>query len=603
MTALITRHFKIHNAIQFFESFSEAAATRYYFFIGKPNAYANTIPITGTVKTTSTSNTIVGQGTVFTAELAVGDRLGITGQSTVVRVHSIPSAQSIVVTPRPSATITTGANGYIRKLFSDLIPPAVDDSYQNVYYDIWRGIMSLKKFQTSDISHAIPRYQWTTNTRYDEYDDRDALLHDKQFYVVTNSSRVYKCIDNNRGAVSTVQPTTVDVSNIELTSDGYRWKYMYTITPGENLKFVTSSFMPVKTLTANDNSSQWYVQRSAAISGNGAINHIKVVANGSGYISTTNTFQYVVNSTNFQIKSNASSIDGSYVGSGIYISEGAGSGQLRKIVKYFGANNTLIVNTAFSTLPNTTSRYVISPLVTIRGDSGLSSTVRATAYVSNTFNGQVRRITVINQGRSYSQANAVVTSNSVYGRGAVLRPVMSPAGGHGSDPVDQLYGDAIMMNVKIQGSESGTFTTNNDFRVIGVLRDPLLANGSYANTSVIDQTVGVTVNGVLGDFTADEVVVGQTTGAKGRVVYFANSNAARSNGVLKLIRITTNGTGQGFAVGEILRGSTSTISGNVQSVSTAALKPYSGIVIYTENRPPVTRTPDQTEDYKLVIQY
>ena len=603
MTALITRHFKIHNAIQFFESFSEVAPSRYYFFIGKPNAYANAIPITGTVKTTSTSNTIIGQGTVFTAELAVGDRLGITGQATVVRVHSIPNAQTIVVTPRPISTITTGANGYIRKLFSDISPPAVDDSYHNSYYDTWRGIMSLKKFQSSDVSHVIPRYQWTTNTRYDEYDDRDTILHDKTFYTITDSSRVYKCIDNNRGANSTVKPTTVDVSNIELTSDGYRWKYMYTITAGENLKFVTNSLMPVKTLTANDNSSQWYVQRSAATSGNGAINHIKVVANGSGYLSTTNTFQYVINSTYFTVKSNASSIDGSYVGSAVYISEGAGSGQLRKIVKYWGANNTLVVNTAFSTLPNTTSRYVISPLVTIRGDSGLSTTSRATAYVANTFGGQIRRILVINQGRSYSQANATITANSVYGRGAVLRPIMSPVGGHGSDPVDELFGDAIMMNIKLQGSESGTFTTNNDFRVIGVLRDPKLANGSYANTSVIDQTVGVTVNGVLGDFRADEVVVGQTTGAKGRVVYFANSNAARSNGVLKLIRVTTNGTGQGFAVGEILTGSTSTISGNVQSVSATALKPYSGIVIYTENRPPVTRTTDQTEDYKLVIQY
>jgi hypothetical protein len=147
MTALITRHFKIHNAIQFFESFSEVAPSRYYFFIGKPNAYANAIPITGTVKTTSTSNTIIGQGTVFTAELAVGDRLGITGQATVVRVHSIPNAQTIVVTPRPISTITTGANGYIRKLFSDISPPAVDDSYHNSYYDTWRGIMSLKKFQ------------------------------------------------------------------------------------------------------------------------------------------------------------------------------------------------------------------------------------------------------------------------------------------------------------------------------------------------------------------------------------------------------------------------------------------------------------------------
>jgi hypothetical protein len=600
MTALITRHFRIHNAIQFFESFNEAAPTRYYFFIGKTQPYANAIPLSGTVKTTSSSNTIVGQGTLFKTELAVGDRVGITGQATVVRVHSIPSAQSIVVTPRPSATITAGANAYIRKLFAETNPPAVDASYNNVYYDVWRDMIALKKFQSSDVSHVIPNNVWANNTFYTEYDDKDADLDTKQFYTVTDTGNVYKCIDNNRGANSTVKPTTIDYSNIQFTSDGYRWKYMYTVTPGEALKFKTNAYIPVKTLTANDNSNQWYVQQLAS---NGAIHHIKITSNGSGYLSTSNTFQSIINSTYLTIKSNASSVDGSYVGSGLYISEGAGSGQLRKIVKYFGANNVLVVNTAFSTSPNTTSRYVISPLVTIRGDSGLSTTSRATAYVSNTFAGQVRRITIVSQGRSYSTANVSITANSVYGYGATARAIISPKGGHGSDPVDELYGTAVMMNMKTIGSQSGTFPTNNDFRVIGVIRDPILANGSYANTTVIDQTTNVLVNGVGGDFRADEIVTGSVSGAKARVVYFANSNAARSNGYLKLIRVTTNGTGQGFTVGELVTGSVSTVTGNVQSVSTPALKRYSGIVIYTENRTPINRSVDQTEDFKLVVKY
>jgi hypothetical protein len=600
MTALITRHFRIHNAIQFHESFSEATPTRYYFFIGKSQAYANAIPLSGTVKTTSSSNTIVGRGTLFKSELAVGDRIGITGQATVVRVHSITTAQTIIVTPRPSASITAGANGYIRKLFSETNPPAVDASYRNIYFDVWKDMIALKKFQSSDVSHVIPNNAWSNNTFYTEYDDQDAGLDTKQFYTVTDVGNVYKCIDNNRGANSTVKPTTIDYSNIELTTDGYRWKYMYTITAGEALKFRTNAYIPVKTLTANDNSNQWYVQQSAS---NGAIQHLKITSNGTGYLSTSNTFAGIINSTYFTVKSNASSTDGSYVGSGLYISEGAGSGQLRKIVKYFGANNVLVVNTAFSTLPNTMSRYVVSPLVTIRGDSGLSTTSRATAYVSNTFAGQVRRITVINQGRSYSTANVTITANSTYGYGATARAIISPVGGHGSDPVDELYGVAVMMNMKTSGAESNTFPTNNDFRTIGVVRDPLLANGSYANTPLVDQTTNVLVNGVAGDFRADEVVTGGTSGAKARVVYFANSNAARSNGYLKLVRVTTNGTGQNFVVGELVTGSESTVTGNVQSVSTPAVKLHSGIVIYTENRTPINRSIDQTEDFKLVVKY
>jgi hypothetical protein len=600
MTALITRHFKIHNAVQFFESFSETELTRYYFFIGKPTAYANAVPITGTVKTTSTSNTIVGRGTYFNSELAVGDRVGITGQSTVVRVHAIVSAQTIVVTPRPSATNIVGANAYIRKLFSEIQPPEVDESYQNIYYDIWRSMMSLKKFQPSDVSHVALRYNWTTNALYSEYDDLDINLYNKQFYVFTDDRRVYKCIDNNRGANSTVKPTTTDSSNIESTSDGYRWKYLYTVSSGENLKFVNSTYIPVKTLTANDGSAQWSVQQNAS---NGAINHIKILANGTNYLSTTNTFLAVTNSTWFRVKSDASTIENSYVGSGIFISAGLGSGQLRKIVKYWSANNTLVVNTAFTTTPNTTSRYIISPLVTIRGDSGTTTVSRATAYVSNTFGGQVRKVTIISPGRSYSSANVTISANSNHGRSAAARAIISPVGGHGSDPVDELFGEAVMMNVKAIGAESNTFTTNNDFRIIGVLKDPILANGSFANSSVIDQTTRISIDELNGDFRADEIVTGQSTGAKARVVYFANNNSARSNGVLKVVSVSTTGTGESFRVGEIITGSVSSVSANVQLVTKPALRPFSGIIIYTENRTPITRRIDQTEDFKLVVKY
>ena len=41
MPAIITSKFRFHNAEQFKESFSEAAATNYYLFIGRPGAFAS----------------------------------------------------------------------------------------------------------------------------------------------------------------------------------------------------------------------------------------------------------------------------------------------------------------------------------------------------------------------------------------------------------------------------------------------------------------------------------------------------------------------------------------------------------------------------------
>lgn len=607
MPGLVPRRFRVLQAQQFLESLDEASPTRYYFFIGKPQPFANAIPITGTVKTTTSSNTIVGQGTYFTTELAVGDRIGITGQSTVVRVHSIPTAQTIVVTPRPTSANTTGANAYIRKLFSETQPPAVTASYFNINYDLVDDITSLKKITPTQASHVVPRVNWANNTFFNEWDDKyvvslTAAPGSLRYFMMTDDYNVYKCIDNNRGANSTVKPTGTGTSIIS-TADGYRWKYMYTISAGERTKFLTVDYMPVKTLTADDSSAQWTVQQNAKTSGNGAIHHIKVIANGAGYLHTTNTFTAVTNTTWFKLKPSASGIDGTYVGSGLFISEGAAAGQLRKIVKYWGANNTLIVNTAFTTTPNTSSRYIISPLVTVRGDSGGTNTSLCTAYVSNTFGGTVRKITVITTGRSYSHANATITANASHGFGATARPIISPLTGHGSDPVDELGGTTIFLNVQTAGAESNTFPTNNDFRLIGILRDPILANGSYANASVIDQTTRISVELVSGDFTEDEIVVGSVSGAKARLVYFANTNAARTEGVAKVIRVTTNGNGGSFRAGETLTGTISSVTANVVLLTKPALKPHTGLVIYTENREPVLRDPAQTEDFKIAIKY
>lgn len=597
MPGIITRHFRLHNAIQFLESFSETVPTRYYYYIAKNTPFANTVQLTGTVKFSSSSNTFVGQGTYFTTELSVGDTVHVTGLTSNFRVHSIPTAQTFVSVSKPASSNTIGANVYIKKAFSEVTPPNPVDSYQNTYFNIWRDMISLKKIQVSDVSHVVSRINWANNHFYAQYDDGDHLMSSKEFYVMTNDYNVYKCIENARGANSVVKPTGTSTSIIS-TADGYRWKYMFTVSSANQLKFMNDNWIPVQTLTANNGSAQWEVQQNVS---NGAINHIEVIANGAGYVYSTGAFQTISNSTVLKIASSANTANGIYTGSGIFIRSGQGAGQLRKIVNYVGANNTLTVNGAFSTLPNTSSQYLISPLVTVFGDSGVIANNKTTAYVSNTYGGQVREITLVNVGSNYSYANVAVSAN--LGFGATARPIISPLYGHGADAVDELFASNIMIDLRVAGSESNTFPTNNDFRVIGLLRDPLLANGSVANSTLIDQTTRITVNDVGGDFTADEVITGLSSGTKARLVYFANSNATGTAGVLRVASIVTNGLGEKFRAGETVQGASSTITANVVAITPPALKPYSGLVIYNENRVVVDRSPDQTEDVKIVISF
>ena len=526
---LITSHFRIHNAIQFFESFSETAPTRYYFYIAKSFAWNN-----------------------------------------------------------------------------EADPPTPTDTYQEIYYNQWRDIMSVKRIQPSDVSHVVKRYDWVSGTVYDEWDDEENLqlyishtIQEHNYYVLTNENNVYKVIDNNEYGLSTVKPTGTGTT-ITSTADGYRWKYMYTISAGEALKFLTPAWMPVKTLMSQDSSAQWTVQDNAA---NGAIHNIIVSNTGSGYLCNANTFHTVTNATSFVLKDSASNLDAAYAGSALFIRAGTGSGQIRTITNYRGATRVLTVNNAFTTIPDTTSEYYISPRVIVRGDSGRSVGTRISAYVSNCAGGFINKITVIQNGEDYSQANVSFGSNPLYGSGASAYAIIPPIGGHGSDPVDELRGYNVMINVNLIGSEANTFASNNDFRIIGLMRDPLLADGRTANASVIDQCTRIVVSGVSGDFQADEIITGLSTGAKARNVYFANTNASRTKGIVRVIRETTNGTGGTFLAGETIAGGTTGVTATVVSRIGPALQRNTGFILYTEYREKVERAGDQTENIKLVLKF
>ena len=154
-------------------------------------------------------------------------------------------------------------------------------------------MLALKKITSTDITFAIPRRNWTTGTTYDiyrhDYGDRAtggttaisansgaSTLHDATFYVLTTDRNVYKCLDNNGNSASTVEPTGTSTT-ILTTGDGYKWKYMYTLTASQQANFLSTDFMAVTT-----NSTV-----SSAV--DGAVNIVKIKSAGSGGTNGTHT--------------------------------------------------------------------------------------------------------------------------------------------------------------------------------------------------------------------------------------------------------------------------------------------------------------------------
>jgi hypothetical protein len=253
---------------------------------------------------------------------------------------------------------------------------------------------------------------------------------------------------------------------------------------------------------------------------------------------------------------------------------------------------------ATATAPATAVGYSIGPKIAITGD-GHGANVRAT----NTAAGVIGDIVVVSGGNNYG--NAVATISTTSGSSGVLTPIIGPRGGHGDDAIEELGGFFVMVNSRLEYGESGNFTTNNDFRKIGLLTQPLYSNGDIATASTIDQCVTVTVQSWNSTaFAEDELVTGATSGATGKVVDFKNNNTT-----LRLIDVITgssvtagyDGIAGSFQANESISGAAA--SANTNGVVGGDLQKFSGDVIYIENRSPVTRADDQIEDVKLIIEF
>jgi len=173
--------------------------------------------------------------------------------------------------------------GYQTPWDSELYPPQANTSVSS-YYETWWNMIGGKLINGADVRHVIPRINWAANTTYIAYDqNQDSLTKgaNTSYYVLTDDFNVYKCIANNYGQPSTYKPTSANPGIIFQTADLYFWKYMYTLTGDEQQRFLSDSFMPVKTILSDDNSLQYQVQLDAVP---GAINSILITNGGEGYV-------------------------------------------------------------------------------------------------------------------------------------------------------------------------------------------------------------------------------------------------------------------------------------------------------------------------------
>lgn len=359
-----------------------------------------------------------------------------------------------------------------------VIPPTDADETR---VDTYQNMIAGKIVTDADVALMIPRHDWVSNTIYTMFTDDNTNLFAQSFFAVVNAVStyyVYKCLYNANGAPSTVQPTFSDTNASDPsfeTSDGYVWKYMYTINEANFLNFATSDFLPVIP--------------DANVSGNavsGAIDIITVPSQGYGY---GNYLEGIFNAPDIQVGGNnliyavpntAVATNSYYNQCILYITDGTGSGQFRNVVTYrvLGLVKEVILDSPFSTIPDVTSTYQITPSVKVTGDGRQTINCIARALINAFSANSVWGVDVVQRGVGYRQAVATVLADASVGvsQAANLHVIIPPLGGHGYDAAKELGATQTCISVKFSNTESNTITINNSYRQAGLLKNPHWAN-------------------------------------------------------------------------------------------------------------------------------
>ena len=499
MAAIITEKFRLHNATQFYESFSEAAKSVYYLFVGKATAF------------------------------------------------------------------TSGTSGG-----SDTSPPTPADDVTGEFYR-WDEMVAAKNIASTDVTYALPRRDWANSTIYDMYEDNISStnttassasnIYDGTFFFRTSDNKVYKVLDNNAGgAYSGSEPTSTSTSPFAL--GGYVLKYMYTITASEQSKFLTTDFMPVSTDST-----------VSAAATDGKVESLIITA-GSSYT------------------------DGTYYAAvyGDGTSQGTSSGAIVRITVSSGA------------------------IATFGLTAGTDTTIHdgGAGYTFGT----------VNLGSSYTFSDAALTSASSMGSGSdgAVQVVIGPKNGHGYDAVEELGGHYVMMNTTLTGAEGDDVLAGNDFRNIGIVVDPTTYGTSTVGTSsTYRQTYALKLTSQSGTFDVDEKISQASTSAIGKVVEwdstlsilyyqqerygdYGTSGTTGAYVAFSGANAVTGATSGAVGTPDASADSAVTLSGGATITFTDGyanpeLQADSGEVIYVENRRPISRATDQTEDIKVIVEF
>jgi len=468
-------------------------------------------------------------------------------------------------------------------------PPSPVDSIdeENRY---WDTMLAMKKINSSDVKRVVEKYSWASGEKYDMYRNdysrnnlapvsKSTTLYNSKYYVINKDYRVYICLyngispENPSGKPSLDQPLFTDLEPRSAGSSGddYVWKYLYTLTPSDILRFDSSNFIPVPN-DWSSNSDNIAVKDNASTSGQ--IKIVTVSDRGAGY-GTALTYSNVDIFGDGEGAKASVTVNADGKIQTVDVSTG-GSGYSFGTLDLGGAG---IVNTESSL--DAVTNVIIPPA----GGHG--------ADIYNELG--ARKVMIYSRLENDATNPDFITGNEFARIGVVKDPLV--------------YGSTSRVSSEKASAVYAVKVTSDQLDQVTFVEDDVITQNIGVGSTAIGRVVSFdNTTGVLKYWQDNQVATSSTVGVNPLYGYklLRFQNALTDGGSFNIaggnatVAIETSFSG----ISTVLNNRTYFLGQTFdKGTANPEVNPQSGQIIYVDNRPSVLRSSNQKEDIKIVLEF
>ena len=400
--------------------------------------------------------------------------------------------------------------------------------------DFLRKVIFGRKLSTDNARYMFVENPWVKGTIYDQFDDTQDIETLNMIVTIQEEGKdsylVYKCLDNNNGTQSQEIPGVVDPTNYQRTKtqDGYTWQFMFRVLPVEVADFKTADNLPLPVIEGGYGDKD--VKREAKENVSNIIIEDTIASQFNQYLfgestNISNTSDVIVvdpdtsslgEFRNITVRVTAKTGRLLYSAPDAYKNMYLKHGTTGKLYDVVASTSSPQINQITLRIKSTDlflAQQVCQLLIKVNVSSSSLVGERAKAYLELDEFGTAKRVSFETRGDGYKSASAQVVyppllknSASVLNNPTLLRAIVSPKGGHGSDPISEMAMSKLAITSTIVGTS--LFTPDvNFYSTLGLVKNPTFvdANGASVTPDEFDNRTILTVSGDHIDNSGDEI--------------------------------------------------------------------------------------------------